>query len=134
MRLIGLDPGLRRIGVALSVGSVALPLAVVERSNGWIERIRGIVAEYSVDLIAVGVPLALGGSTTESTLMARQFIDELTAGIALPVVEVDERFSSLAAERALSASGVSTRKQRGKVDDLAAADILQRYLDRSMGE
>jgi putative Holliday junction resolvase len=61
--------------------------------------------------------------------MARRFIVELKSVADLPVVEVDERFSSRSAERALTELGVSSRDQRGRIDDLAAADILQRYLD-----
>ncbi|WP_298208661.1 Holliday junction resolvase RuvX [Ferrimicrobium sp.] len=129
MRVAGFDPGLRRIGVALSVDGAGFPLAVVPRTSGWQDRVRGIVDDYRVEMAVVGVPLSLDGGETESTQMARRFIVELQPLIGLPIVEVDERFSSRGVERALTEAGVSTRDQRGRVDDLAAADILQRYLD-----
>jgi putative Holliday junction resolvase len=134
MRVLGCDPGERRIGLAISVGTSALPLSVIERSDGWVEAIRAAVDHYGVELMVVGVPLALSGSMTASTTMARNFIAEVTAAIKVPVVEMDERFSSRAAERSLSAAGVSMRRQRGRIDDLAAADILQRYLDRAVDD
>jgi putative Holliday junction resolvase len=134
MRVLGCDPGERRIGLAISVGSTALPLSVIERKEGWIEAIRAVVDHYGVELMVVGVPVALSGSTTASTTMAHRFIAEVAAAIKVPVIEEDERFSSRGAERALSAAGVSMRRQRGKIDDLAAADILQRYLDRAASD
>ncbi|MCI2975981.1 MAG: Holliday junction resolvase RuvX [Ferrimicrobium sp.] len=134
MRVLGCDPGERRIGLAISVGTSALPLSVIERSDGWVEAIRAAVDHYGVELMVVGVPFALSGSMTASTTMARTFIAEVTAAIKVPVVEMDERFSSRAAERSLSAAGVSMRRQRGRIDDLAAADILQRYLDRAVDD
>ncbi|WP_298346424.1 Holliday junction resolvase RuvX [Ferrimicrobium sp.] len=129
MRVAGFDPGLRRIGVALSVDGAGFPLAVISRVAGWQDHIRNIVAEYNVEMAVVGVPLSLAGAETESTRMARRFIEELQPLFGTPIVEVDERFSSRGVERALGEAGVSTRDQRGRVDDLAAADILQRYLD-----
>lgn len=130
MRLAGFDPGERRVGIAISVGNASFPLEVVERIDGWLDRVRQLIDEYGVEKLVVGVPLSLDGGETESTRMAHRFIDELKGVFALPVEEVDERFSSRGVERALSAAGVSMRSQRGRVDDLAAADILQRYLDR----
>jgi putative Holliday junction resolvase len=130
MRVAGFDPGERRIGIAISVGEASFPLEVVERVDGWPGRVRHLLDDYEVDLLVVGVPLSLDGGETESTRMARRFIDELKRIFDLPIEEVDERFSSRGVERALTQAGVSTRDQRGRVDDLAAADILQRYLDR----
>jgi putative Holliday junction resolvase len=129
MRVAGFDPGERRIGIAISVGEASFPLEVVERRNGWLGRVRQLLDEYGVDRLVVGVPLSLDGGETESTRMARRFISELKGVVDLPIEEVDERFSSRSVERALTEAGVSTRDQRGRVDDLAAADILQRYLD-----
>ena len=129
MRAAGFDPGERRIGMAISVGEASFPLEVIQRVEGWLDRVRQLLEEYGVDVLVVGVPLSLDGGDTESTRMARRFIAELSRIVDLPVVEVDERFSSRSVERALTEAGVSMRDQRGRVDDLAAADILQRYLD-----
>jgi putative Holliday junction resolvase len=115
--------------MAISVGEASFPLEVIQRVEGWLDRVRQLLEEYGVDVLVVGVPLSLDGGETESTRMARRFIAELSRIVDLPVVEVDERFSSRSVERALTEAGVSMRDQRGRVDDLAAADILQRYLD-----
>jgi putative Holliday junction resolvase len=134
MRILGLDVGTERIGVALSdeLGLTAQPLETVPagRGNDPLERIVEICEEQGVERIVVGLPLALsGGDRGEGSRRARSIGDQLGERLGAEVVYWDERFTTAEAERVLVAAGVRRSKRRQVVDKLAASLILQGYLD-----
>ena len=129
-RSLGIDYGTKRVGLALSdtLGLTANPLAVVPRSSIVDEVIR-LVKEQDVGTIVVGLPTGLGGDEGISASEARELADELAAATGVDVVLRDERYTTRIAETALLESGMKRRKRRESVDKVAAAIILQDYLD-----
>lgn len=130
-RYLGVDYGTKRIGLAISdgLGLTARPLEVVSRPD--LERaLRRIVDEYPVAEVVVGLPTALGGHEGDSTAAARKLGEEIGEILAIPVRYIDERFTSRMAESALLESGMRRRDRKGTVDKVAAAIILQTFLDR----
>ena len=129
-RSLGIDYGTKRVGLALSdtLGLTANPLAVVPRSSIVDEVIR-LVKEQDVGTIVVGLPTGLGGDEGISASEARDLADELAAATGVDVVLRDERYTTRIAETALLESGMKRRKRRESVDKVAAAIILQDYLD-----
>jgi len=134
-RVLGLDLGERRIGVASSDadGRLAVPSEVVERTPdrpAVHRRIRGLVEDLEAVAVVVGVPLSLDGSVGPA---ARRILDEvadLRAVVGVPVFTCDERFSTTEAHSSLREAGLDGRARRGVVDAVAASVILQRWLDR----
>ncbi len=126
-RVLGVDPGERRVGLAVSdpLGITAQGLATFDRARGNIvEHVRALLHEYDVECIVVGRPLALSGAETDSTRRADALARELAA-LDLPVVLWDERLSSVEAQRVLAGA----RAGKDAVDRIAAVLILQGYLD-----
>jgi putative Holliday junction resolvase len=133
-RALAIDPGERRLGLALSdpTGTIALPLAV-RRRQGWaadLAFLRTVIAEHGVEVVVVGRPLTLRGTEGPQARVAARFAARLRAAIGVPVHEVDERLSTAAAQRALQVGGASAEARREHRDAVAAALILQPYLDR----
>ena len=139
MRLLGLDIGQSRIGVSVSDedGMIASPLTTLDARVGidkTVARIGEIVLEYEVEMIVVGMPLTLqGGDKGQSARMVRRLGDKMASHLEVRVTYWDERFSSVAAERALIDGGMSRAKRRKLVDKIAATLILQSYLDSNTG-
>lgn len=133
MRRLGIDHGERRVGIALSDedGSFAQPHDTLERRDPkeLVARIAALAKEHGVEEIVVGLPLHLDGREGASARRARRFAEEIEKATGLPVVMWDERLTTAAAERALSEAGVKSRGQRKVVDKVAAALLLQSYLD-----
>jgi putative Holliday junction resolvase len=139
VRALGLDLGSRRIGVAVSdrSGTVASPLTVLERSGSRRkdhERIVALAREEEAEVIVVGLPRSLSGADGPAAKGARDEAKALASVAEVPVDTWDERFTTATAERALRAGGVRGRARREVVDKVAAAVILQSWLDaRSPG-
>ncbi len=132
MRALGLDMGERRVGVALSDAQmlIATPLDVLETSavtSG--DAVLDIIEEWAVELVVVGVPVSLDGTEGMQAARIREAGDELAGRLPVPVVYQDERLSSAEAGRRMAEAGLSEKERRGKVDMVAAALILQSYLD-----
>ncbi len=130
---MGIDPGAARVGLALSDGDLALPHQTVEVGRDPVSklaaRLADTVRETSVDEVIVGLPLNMDGSEGRSARRARDLADALAASVGAKVVLWDERLTTASAERALLDGGVSGRKRRKVVDQVAATHILQSYLD-----
>jgi putative Holliday junction resolvase len=128
---LGIDVGRARVGVASCdrEGLIATPVETVPRDDASITRIAALVAEYRPIEVVVGLPLSLSGADTASTTDARDFASELAASGATPVRLVDERLSTVSAQRALRDSGRGTRGSRPVIDQVAAVIILQNALD-----
>ncbi|GAB2672375.1 Holliday junction resolvase RuvX [Paenibacillus thermoaerophilus] len=133
MRSMGLDYGDRTIGVALSdeLGWTAQGLEVIRRTTPEddLERIGQIVREYGVAEIVVGLPKNMNGTIGPRGQICKEFADSLNRTLHLPVHLVDERLSTVAAERTLLEADVSRKKRKQVIDKMAAAIILQTYLD-----
>lgn len=133
-RLLGIDVGTRRIGVALSdpTGTIAQSLTVLPRRS-W-EQILGAIAalirEHHVAAVIVGLPVRLDGGEGEAAAGARKFAERLRATVEVPVMLEDERLSTAEAERVMIEADVRRSARRARRDAVAAALILQRYLDR----
>ncbi|MDH3753065.1 MAG: Holliday junction resolvase RuvX [Acidimicrobiia bacterium] len=134
VRVLGIDLGTKRIGLALSDSSatVASPLTVVVREGDRESQhrvLREIVTEYEAELVVVGLPLSLDGTIGPAAQRALDEIDKLRATIGVPVEPYDERLTTVTADRALGSAGVRGSKRRAVIDKVAAAVMLQAWLD-----
>ena len=134
MRALGLDLGSVRIGVALAPAdaSVAVPYEVLERSGKRAfdhAALAGMVAEVGAEVVVIGLPTSLDGSEGPAAAGVRAEADEIAAALEVPVVLHDERYTTVSAQRILTAQGVRGPAQRKVIDKVAAAVILQSWLD-----
>ncbi|MBI3812129.1 MAG: Holliday junction resolvase RuvX [Nitrospirae bacterium] len=136
-RILALDLGMRRIGLAVSdeLGWTAHGLPTLERIGlkKDVARLRGIVAEYQIRKLIVGLPRNMDGSLGPQADLALEFIEQLKNKLKLDVIPWDERLTTQAAERVLIEADMSRAKRRKKVDQVAAVLILQGYLDSRQG-
>jgi putative Holliday junction resolvase len=138
MRVLGIDHGQARIGLALSdpMGLLASPFQVLERRRRLkqdLKVIAGIVEEHAVLAIVVGMPFEMSGEAGKKAAEVRQFIRNLKTHVSVPVHEWDERLTTVAADRALDTMKVRGKRRKELVDQMAAAVILQGYLDAQSG-
>ena len=135
MRILALDVGDRRIGVALSdpLGMLASPLTTIERRTpdiaAAIAAVLSLAEQHEAAEILVGIPYLMSGRIGAQTRITLDFADELAARAKIPITRIDERLSSVQAERMLAQSGASDTRDKGRTDSAAAAVILQAYLD-----
>jgi putative Holliday junction resolvase len=135
MRIMGIDFGEARIGIALSdlTTTLATPTTVLhEKDKGrQINRVVELIAEHEVGTVVVGIPYQLDGTEGTMAKMAGKYAEKLGRVSGVEVVRFDERLTSMQAERLLKASGKKGKKRRIKdsIDMAAAAVILQAYLD-----
>ena len=139
MRVLGIDYGARRIGLALSdaTATLASPWRLLQRPPSDAETLRLIVAEVTalaqaddgLEAVVVGWPRRLDGTANKQTPIVETFARTLQSRVTVPVVLQDERLSSVEAESRLAVEEKDWRKRKGKLDAAAAAVILQDYLD-----
>ena len=132
-RVLGLDHGSRRVGIAISdaLRITAQPLEVVARVSA-VDRIAEIVGEYGIEEIVVGLPTSLSGNEGPPAVAAREFGGEIGLATGIEVLYVDERFTTVTAEKVMLQAGAKRRVRRDSVDKVAAAIILQAFLDRPL--
>ena len=133
MRILAIDFGRKRLGLALSDPSltVAAPLpALVRKGQGWWDELLALLVSHSVMEVVVGLPRNMDGSYGPAAEVCRKFGGEWEGRCGLPVVMLDERLSSAAASASLREGGLSERQQRGKLDSVAASLLLQVHLQR----
>jgi putative Holliday junction resolvase len=127
------DFGERRIGVAVGehVLATANPLTTIDNESNDIrfETISKLVKEWQPKLLIVGLPLSLDGSESSVTQLCKKFARRLNGRFNLPVMMIDERYSSVEASDSLSQSGIKGRAQKEILDQVAAKTILQSYFD-----
>ena len=131
-RILGLDIGTVRIGLALSdpLGITAQPLETIQRKKcDPIERIREIVEEYSISKLVIGNPLTLNGKSSFASEKVAEFVEKLQKCLQLECILWDERMTTAQAEKLMISSGVRRQKRRESIDQVASAIILQSYLD-----
>ena len=132
-RILGLDYGERRIGVALSdpLKIIARPLITIDKKkiNDCFSKILEIINNNNVSKIVVGLPLTLKGNNSKQTDDVICFVNKLRVKVQLPIITIDERLSSTAAEKSLRNQGIKTGYNKELIDVTAAAIFLQEYLD-----
>ncbi len=132
IRILGVDVGSVRVGVALCdpLGITAQPLLVIERKREDVfARLAALAREHEVTELVVGYPLRLSGEHGPATEAVDAFIAELAKHLTLKVTRWDERLTTAAAERSMKEGGARRAKRRANIDKVAAALILQSYLD-----
>lgn len=133
-RIIGLDIGDRRIGVAISdpLRITAAGLETIERTNvrADVKAVRDIALRHGAVQIVVGLPQNMDGSMGEQSEKVKSFARKLAREINIPIVYEDERLTTISAIRTLTIQGVKTGHNKALVDQQAAAIILQKFLDR----
>lgn len=135
-RVIGLDLGSARIGVAVSDSdrTVATPIEVVTRTRDAAahrRRLADIVDEWEATTVVVGLPLSLSGQVGPAAKAALAEVEALRATLGVPVETYDERLSTVTAERSLMEQSLRAPARRRVVDKVAAAVVLQAWLDRA---
>ncbi len=135
MRIMGIDYGEKRIGIAISdpLGITAQGLPTIERTNiqDDIQKILNIVHEKEAKEIVVGLPKHMNNTLGEKAQAVIKFVDLLKKHINIPINTIDERFSTVRANRAMLEGDLSRKKRKVRVDMIAAQLILQDYLERS---
>ena len=135
MRILALDHGTVRIGVALSdeLKMMATPLEFIpaEPFADVLTRLKALIREKEVELIVIGMPRNMDGSYGPAAEKVREFATALKDALAIPLKMWDERLTSTQANRMMSEGGVKRDRRKEKVDGMAAAIFLQSYLDAS---
>jgi putative Holliday junction resolvase len=133
MRILGIDHGTKRIGIAISdeLGVIAQPLEFIlaEPFAKFLERLKEIIRDKQVEQLVVGMPRNMDGSYGPAALKVREFVAVLKESVAMPITLWDERLTSAQANRFLVQANVRREKRKEKVDQTAAAILLQSYLD-----
>lgn len=133
-RILAVDYGQRRIGLALSdeFRIIATGLQTLDNTPGLMDEIKALVERHAVSRIVVGLPLTLRGEIGATASAVLEFAERLRRDCGVPVETFDERFTSSLAEDTMRRAGArrSRRRQKGKVDEIAAVILLQDYLQR----
>ena len=134
MRALGIDLGSKRIGVATSdrSGTIATPLTVLQRQGSREADYRAIadlVAEYEIECVVVGLPLHMNGTHGDAAKSAVAEVQQLTSVLSVPVLTYDERLTTVSAHQILQGNNVNTKDRKLVVDKVAAAVMLQSWLD-----
>ena len=136
MRILALDVGDRRIGVALSdpLGLLASPLTTIDRrttpeTEAAIDAVLALAEQHEAAEILVGIPYLMSGRIGAQARITLDFAQALSERTTIPITHTDERLSSVQADRMLTQSGTSNTRDKGRTDSAAAAVILQAYLD-----
>ena len=133
MRILAIDHGTRRIGIAISdeLKTIAQPLEFIpaEPFAGFIKRLHEIIAEKPIELILIGMPRNMDGTYGPAAEKVKEFVSALQQEIKIPIRTWDERLTTAQANRFLIAADVRRRDRKEKVDQTAAAILLQSYLD-----
>src|SRR6266850_3052728 len=139
MRILAIDHGTRRMGIAISdeLRTLAQPIEFIPAQPfaDFLARLKELLCEKEVELILVGVPRNMDGSYGPAALKVQDFVAALKKAVTVPIKTWDERLTSVQANRFLIAGNVRREKRKEKVDKMAAAILLQSYLDsRGMRE
>lgn len=134
IRALGIDPGTKRIGIAVSdlSGTIASPLVVFQRSKSRrhdIAELARIARDEEAEVIVVGLPINLDGSPSASSRAATKLAEQLATVVDVPVEMHDERLTTVTAERSMIDAGLDAVQRRQRVDKVAAAVMLQSWLD-----
>jgi putative Holliday junction resolvase len=131
MRYLAVDYGAKRTGLAIcdAEETMAFPFGILHGQKDLIDRIEQIVDAERIDAIVLGLPLNMDGSNGPQSQQVLAFSERLKQHIRVPIHLQDERLSSFEAEQKLQTTGLSKAKQRARLDALAAAEILQAFME-----
>ena len=133
MRILALDHGTKRVGVAISdeLKMIAQPLEFIpaEPFDAFLMRLNEVLSEKEVELIVVGLPRSMSGACGPAALKVQDFVEALKSEVGIPIRTWDERLTSVQANRSLREAGMRGQQRRQTVDKVAAAILLQSYLD-----
>jgi putative holliday junction resolvase len=133
MRVLAIDHGTKRMGIAVSdpSGTIALPLEFIpaEPFKAFLERLKALIQEKEVEQILIGMPRNMDGSYGPAAAKVQEFIAVLKETIAIPIRTWDERLTSTQANRMLLQTDMRRQERKQKVDQAAAAILLQSFLD-----
>ena len=133
-RILGLDYGTRRIGLALSdpTGTLASPLPFLENDGGdkVAAKLKELIQTQGIETVIVGLPRNMDGTYGPSAQRVREFIAQIQPQVAAKIISQDERLTTSQASKDLAQMGLSQKELRKKVDSSSAALILQQFLDR----
>ena len=133
-RILAIDYGLKKIGLALSdpLKIIAKPFKTIE-NNSYdfiLEYLFNIIDEYSIKEIVIGLPITLKNSFSDQTSIVQKFINQLKEDLSIKITIVDERLSSIEAKKSLIYQGIKTGHNKKEIDKTAAAIFLQSYLNQ----
>jgi len=132
-RILAIDYGTVRIGLAVSdpLRIIATGLRTIANTGGSIDEIMSIIAEYEISEIIVGNPLLLSGKESRTSADVHAFVRRLTERTGKPVTLIDERYTSVMAQKSIIAMGMKKkeRQKKARIDEIASAILLQGYLD-----
>jgi putative Holliday junction resolvase len=136
MRYLAIDYGTKRTGLAICDASetIASPLAVLHGQKELLKKIVEIVETENVEAIVLGLPLNMTGTEGPQTKLVRKFAEQLKNHISIPIHFQDERLSSFGAEEKLSPADFTTKKRKKRIDAVAAAEILEAFLEQKTAE
>ena len=133
MRVIAIDHGTVRMGIAISdeLKMIAQPLEFIsaEPFSSFLEKLKSLLMEHEVELVLLGMPRNMDGSYGDASIKVREFESVLKKSITVPIKTLDERLTSVQANRVLTLGRVKKKKKRQNVDAISAAILLQGYLD-----
>jgi putative holliday junction resolvase len=135
MRILALDVGERRIGLAVSdpLGTIAQPLMTIPRNDVSVDTIVQIVGEKEIGEIVVGLPVNMNGTLGPQAQQVDEFAHRIAERIDIPLVFIDERLTTVEAEKLMISADVSRHKRRVAIDSIAAAIILEKRLRDKRG-
>ena len=132
-RILGIDFGSVRIGLSLSdlTQTIAKPFDTIKYKNfdDLLSQLKIIIDDNQVNKLVIGIPLNMKGQNTKQTLKVKEFVSFLKQNISIEIRLIDERLSSIEAEKAMHAMNIKTGHNKGRIDKIAASVILQEYLD-----
>ena len=133
MRVLAIDHGTVRMGIAISdeLKMIAQPLEFIpaEPFSGFLDRIKFLLSEYEVELLLLGMPRNMDGSYGDASIKVKEFEAILKKSTTIPIKTFDESLTSVQAYRSITQGRVKKKKKRKNVDAMAAAILLQSYLD-----
>ncbi len=132
MRYLAIDYGTKRTGLAVCDPSetIVSPLAVIENRKNLVEKILETIAKENIEAVVFGLPLNMDGTTGSQAKMTMQFAEELKKRTDVPVYFQDERLSSFVAEEKLAPADFTRKKKARRLDAIAAAQILEAFLEQ----
>ena len=132
-RIIGIDYGEVRVGISLSdlTQTIAKPFRTISYKNldDLLTQLKEIIIENEVDKLVVGIPYNMKGEDTKQTLKVKEFISFLESHLSYDIALIDERLSSIEAEKTMHKMNIKTGHNKSDIDKIAASVILQEYLD-----
>ena len=132
-RILGIDYGEVRVGLSLSdlTQTIAQPFKTImyKNTNNLLDQLKEIIIENEVEKLVVGIPYNMKGEDTKQTLKVKEFISFLESNLSYDIELIDERLSSIEAEKTMHKMNVKTGHNKSDIDKIAASVILQEYLD-----